>query len=208
MPSAQVPSASPFWISGRIQDAGSVGPAGQDLPAPGERTGLCAGDTPCKGQQACRGRRAGSHPAWLTQSPDLCFWGLPVGAFTQGWYGASLEELLSPCPRLGLSLLEAPRGVKAHQTIPWFLFGECWDLHLHPGRRVQLPSKGCSTRCRSKHGAPPPAGGTDSPGAQPGVAEEPEGTPGCSSMSATVLPAGSTHLQHCGPPTSSPRFRW
>lgn len=175
----------------------------------------CGHETPLTRGRTCAraGEQAPTQPRWpacLTWTLDICLQGLSVGgmAFTKGWYGASLEELPSPFPGLGLSLLEAAHGAKAHQAIPWeadfFLLSSGTDPFTQAGR-VQLPAKGCSMRHRSKHSAPPPAGVTDLPGAHLGVADEPKGTLGCALCSMPVtdlptIPSSGTCLQHRRPP--------
>lgn len=95
--------------------------------------------------------------------------------------GASLEELPPPFPVLGPSFLEALHGVKAHWAIPHvadLLLVSAGTHAFTEAGRGQLPAKSCSTGRYSKGRDPPPAGGTDSPGAHLVTADEPKGTSG------------------------------
>lgn len=171
------------------------------------RVRLCVWDTPRKRQYMCWGRKAGSHPA-PAERPLLKVSLYRGTAFTRGWYGASPEKLPSPFPGLGLSLLEAPHGVKARQAVLWaagFFLVSAGTRTFTQAERIQLPAKGCSTRYRSKHSAPPPASRTDLPG-------DCRRRGHCASCSTpvTVLPAiptGSTYFSTTRP-TSSAHFRW
>lgn len=176
-------------------------------------------DNSPRGRTCARaGQQAPTQPRWplcLTWMPDLCLKGLRRGmAFTQEWHEASLEELPSPLPGLGLSFLEAPHGIKAHQRFPgkadFFLLSAGTCTFIQAGR-VQL-QLGAAAQDTASSSVLPPTDKTGLHGAQLGITDESKETLGCMhhSILMTVLPAiptGGTCLQLCRP-TSSPYFRW
>lgn len=127
---------------------------------------------------------------------------------------ASLEEVPSPLPGLGLSFLEAPYGIKAHQRFlgeaEFFFLGAGICTFTQAGR-VQLQLRAAAQDTASSS-VLPPMDRTDMPGAHLSIPDESKGTLGCVNHSTlvTVLPATPTsgpHLQLCRPKTS-PYFRW
>lgn len=97
------------------------------------------------------------------------------------WYEASLEELPSPLPGMGLSFLEAPYKTKAHQRFPgktdFFLLSAGTCTFTQAGR-VQL-QLGAAAQDTASSSIFPTMDRTDMSGAHLDITDGSKGTLGC-----------------------------